>query len=97
MKTAYMYLDLREKPYFKNLLVIEMLLSQGGLQIPGQSGLCIETLASRGCFNPPYGSAYNPWGQEEFKVSVSYLKPAQKQNCWVCWHTPVIPVLGKLK
>lgn len=31
MKTAYMYLDLREKLYFKNLLVIEMLLSQRGI------------------------------------------------------------------
>lgn len=44
------------------------------------------------------GSAYNPWGQEEFKVSVSYLKPAQKQNCCcVWWRAPVIPVLGRLK
>lgn len=40
----------------------------------------METPPSRRCFNPPQGSARNPSGEEEFKVSVSYLKPAQKQK-----------------
>lgn len=45
----------------------------------------------------PVIPALGVWGQE-FKVTMSYLEPSQKQNCcWVWLCPPVIPVLGRVK